>query len=319
MKKLLISLFIIFLSIDSLFAIWNLEKEKEEVESFTSLILWFITPSLILKVFFAIFIVIFTIILSKFVKLRLMSYLERIFISQEWWTREEIIGVIARSINITILLVWTTITLSILWIDLGIFIGWIWFWIWFTLKSFLTNFISWVTMVTQGDYHIWDVVNVWWKTWKIRKINTLFTSIEQFDWLIFNVPNIIFMEEIVTNYHTNDKRRVDVFVWVDYKTDIVKAKSLMLEVIESFPFVLKAPTAKIFVEEFWDNSIKISLRFWINSRDKYFQIKSNVTETINHVFRENWIKIPFPQIEYTIKDGRDDILSNFKKDDMSIN
>lgn len=151
-------------------------------------------------------------------------------------------------------------------------------------------------MVTQGQYHIGDLVQVQSKTGKITQINSLFTAIEQFDGVVFYIPNVIFMEEVVSNYKTNDKRRVEIDVGVDYATDIVQAKKVMLQVLDNFPNILKAPASDIFVENFAESSIHLSLRFWITSEDNYFETKSNVTETINLAFRQANITIPFPQI-----------------------
>jgi small conductance mechanosensitive channel len=190
-----------------------------------------------------------------------------------------------------------SITLGILWVDMGIFMGWLWFWIGFTLKIFLSNFIAGIMMVTQGSYHNGDIIDIGGKVWKICRINALFSEVEQFDGVIFYIPNIKFLEENVSNFHTNDKRRVEVDVWVDYDTDITKAKKIMLQVVWQFPHVLQAPASDIFVTELWDNGINLSLRFWVDSKTgNFFQTKSNVTETINLAFKQAGIVIPFPQV-----------------------
>ena len=81
----------------------------------------------------------------------------------------------------------------------------------------------------------------------------------------------------------------------------------MLQVVSNFPNVLKAPESHVFVEEFANSSINLSLRFWINSKDKYFETKSNVTETINLAFKQSGITIPFPQV--TISNRADTLKS----------
>jgi small-conductance mechanosensitive channel len=60
----------------------------------------------------------------------------------------------------------------------------------------------------------------------------------------------------------------------------------MLRVLDNFPNVLQAPNSNVFVDEFDESSINLILRFWINSDDKYFEVKSNVTETINMAFKK---------------------------------
>ena len=93
-----------------------------------------------------------------------------------------------------------------------------------------------------------------------------------------------------------------------YETDLLKAKEVMLRVLDNFPNILQAPNAKIYVDNFSDSSIDLSLRFWINSSDKYFEIKSNVTETINMAFKKYGIIIPFPQVTLSNRDNFKTIL-----------
>jgi len=165
--------------------------------------------------------------------------------------------------------------------------------------------LSWILMVTQWHYHNWDLIKVWDQMGRIKTINALFTTVQQFDGIIYFVPNVTFMEESVSNYTANDKRRIEVKVWVDYSTDIVKAKEVLLKVIDNFPNILKAPQPKVLVNEFWDSSINMAVRFWISSDDNYFTIKSNVTETINLAFKKYWIIIPFPQVTLSDREGRE--------------
>jgi len=298
MKKIKIFIFFCFVQlllfsprVSAIVSWWDVEKSNENVSIITS----FFSKDLLINLVFAVIVIFWTFLLSKILTSKLTSYLEKTA-EWDWSSKEELIWVLTRTVNISVLTIWFLITLWILWIDTWILMWWIWFWLWFALKIFLTNFIAWILMVTQWYYHNWDLIKIWEQTWRIKNINALFTAIQQFDWIIFYVPNIKFMEENVSNFTTNDKRRVEVNVWVDYDTDLLKAKKIMLQVLDNFPNILQAPDANIFVNEFSDNSINLSLRFWINSTDKYFETKSNVTETINLAFKKYWIVIPFPQV-----------------------
>jgi len=273
MKFLYILLFF-FLWTTSLYAV-DANAELEQTQSFITLILGIFSTEMLLKIVFAIVVIFFTIILSKFIQSKLFGYLEAANIWDEW-SKEEIIGVISRTINIIVLITWFSITLWVLGVDLGIFMGWIWFGIWFTLRTFLTNFISGIIIVSQWSYHIWDLIEVWGKMWRITKINALFTEIEEFDGVIFNIPNVRFFEENVRNFHTNDKRRIDVEVVVAYDTDIVQAKKILMQVISNFPNILQAPAADIIVDNLWERWIVLKLRFWINSAENYITLRSNI-------------------------------------------
>jgi small-conductance mechanosensitive channel len=60
----------------------------------------------------------------------------------------------------------------------------------------------------------------------------------------------------------------------------------MLQIIDQFPNTLKAPYPSIYVDKLDNNSINLILRFWIDSKDDYYEMKSNVTETVNLAFKK---------------------------------
>ena len=261
----------------------------------TQMFSWDFIVNMIINIALVIVVIILTFIASKFIQSKLFSYLESANIGDES-SKEEIIGVISRTMNIFVLITGFSISLWILWVDLWIFMGGIWFGIWFTLRTFLTNFISWIIIVSQGSYHIWDLIEVWAQRWKITKINALFTEIEELDGTIFNIPNVRFFEENVRNFHTNDKRRIDVMVTVGYDTDILQAKKVLQKVISNFPMVLQAPSSDVLIDELWDRWVMLKLRFWVSSKENFITLKSNVTETVNLAFKQTDIHIPYPQI-----------------------
>jgi small conductance mechanosensitive channel len=116
---------------------------------------------------------------------------------------------------------------------------------------------------------------------------------------VFYIPNITFIEEKVTNYHTNDKRRVEVEVLIDYKSDVHKAKQTAQMVLDQFPNILKAPGSDIIVDSLSDNGILLRARYWTPVTDDYFHTRSNVTETLNLALRQQNIEIAYPHLTVT--------------------
>jgi len=292
MKKIVYLLLLLSLSFNKTYAVvwW---KEVEKTGENANFILSFFSVEMFINLAFAIVVIIATFALTKIVDAKINRFIEG---SWDWENREELAWVLTRTSHISILAIWFSITLGILWVDMWIFMWGLWFWLWFTLKIFLSNFIAWIIMVTNWTYHNWDLIEIDWRTWNIKKINALFTEVEQFDWIVFFVPNVKFLENNVQNFHRNSKRRVEIEVWVDYDTDILKAKKVMLQVLKNFPNILQAPYPDIFITKFDSSSINLSLKFWIDSKWEYFNTKSNVSETINLAFKQAGITIPFPQI-----------------------
>lgn len=268
----------------------------ESTNNFIGWIQWFFSTDFILSMIFWIIVVVLTFILSKVVRDKLSLSLEKSLWENEW--KDEIVWVIIRTVNVIILITGFSVTLSVIWVDLWIFMWWIWFGIGFTLRTFLTNFIAWVIMVTQWVYHSWDLIKIWEDLWKIKRINSLFTTAKNFDWVEFYIPNIKFLEENVKNFSANDKRRVTIEFFVDYDNDLVKIKRIINKVLENFPNILKAPESKTLVEKLDNNGTLLKVFFWISSKEKYLEVKSNITETINLAFRKEWVNIALPKIEY---------------------
>jgi small conductance mechanosensitive channel len=246
------------------------------------------------KVFLALVVIIWTIIITKIVRVKLNHILAKQSDWEDW--KEEVFWMITRTVNTIILISGFSLALWILGVDLGLFMWWIWFWIWFTLKTFLTNFVWGIIMVMNGEYTSGMLIEIWWKKWRIVKVNALMTELEQFDWVRFLVPNIKFLEEYVSNFDSNDKRRVEVYVTLDYKTDILKAKMIATKVMNSLPGILQAPEASVIITDLWDNWIRLRVQAWISSKDNYFKVRSNIAETLNLAFRKAEIKIAYPQI-----------------------
>lgn len=295
MNYILSTFALFFLGFNKTFAVQSWTNEVEQTQDFLSTLTSFFSTELLLKIIFTVIVVILTLVISKFIKNKLFWYLERANIGDEG-SKEEIIGVISRTVNIIVLITGFSIALGVLGVDLGIFMWGIWFGIWFTLRTFLTNFISGIIIVSQWSYHIGDLIEVDTKMWKIVKINALFTAIEEFDGVTFNIPNVRFFEENVRNYHTNDKRRINIEIIVDYSTDIVTAKKVLRKVLTNFPMILSAPEPDILIDELWDKGITLKLRFWIHSKENFIELKSNITETINLAFQQTGVHIPYPQM-----------------------
>lgn len=277
------------------YAVNSWTQEAEQTHSFIQSLLWMFSTETLLNIFFAVIVVFITLVLLKLTKSKLVGYLENANIWDEG-SKEEIVGVISRTVNIIVLITGFSVALWVLGVDLGIFMGWIGFGIWFTLRTFLTNFISGIIVVSQGDYHIGDLIEINGKMGRITKINALFTSVQELNGVIFNIPNVRFFEENVSNYHANDKRRVDVEVVVDYGTDITKAKQVLQKVVSNFPNILQAPEPDILVENLGERWVGLKLRFWMHSWDNFITMKSNITETVNLAFKQTDILIPYPQI-----------------------
>lgn len=298
MKKLYFFILITLTSIHSnAFAATNAlvnQSEAEQASEFVTTLRNVFSTRVLLKIIFTILTIVITFAVAKIVRTRLLGYLEKRYTGDS-----EIISVITRTVNIAIYITGFSAALGILGLDLGIFMWGIWFGIWFTLKTFLVNFIAGIIMVSQRTYHAGDLVRINGQMWEIRKISALFTSIEQFNGVTFTVPNINFLENNVENFNTNDKRRIEIEVMINFKEDVTNAKKVILTMLSRFPGILQAPEPDVLVEKLWGDQswVLLIVRSWIGSDDDYVHLKSHITETVNLALKKSNVSLAHPMLE----------------------
>ncbi len=65
--------------------------------------------------------------------------------------------------------------------------------------------------------------------------------------------------------------------------------------------ILKYPPPFIIFKEFASRSIEMSIRFWVAEYSTGITVKSDLIVTIDKLFKENNIVIPFPQQDVYVK------------------
>ena len=82
---------------------------------------------------------------------------------------------------------------------------------------------------------------------------------------------------------------------VAYGTDMDKAMAIVREVAQEHPLVLTDPEAIITFDEFGDNSMMISLRFYLEQLEQRLIVSSDMRSEINRRFNAAGIVVAFPQ------------------------
>jgi len=138
---------------------------------------------------------------------------------------------------------------------------------------------------------------------KVEAVTIGFTRLKTFDGKTLFVPNRMLLTTIINNFHFTPTRRVRVKVSIGYKDDLLKAKKVLKEIMESHPNVQKKPSPAVYVMELGDNGISLSGRCWVENL-KYLRVLSDVTEKIKLRFDEEGISIPFPQMDVHVEGGK---------------
>lgn len=207
---------------------------------------------------------------------------------------EEILVLVGRATYAAILGVGLTIGLKVGGIDLTVIIAAVGFGIGFALQDIIMNFIAGVILLATRQFAIGDFIEVNGTFGQVKEIQSRATILHALDGTKVIVPNSELFTNQVISYTTNPFRRIEVPVGVEYRTDLKKATNVMLAVLHAHDSVVKEPAPAVILDEFSDSSINFKVRFWVQSKDQWIQIKSDMIQLLKAALDEAGINIPFP-------------------------
>ncbi len=162
------------------------------------------------------------------------------------------------------------------------------------LQGSLSNFASGVLIILFRPYKVGDYIEGAGVTGSVEDMQILTTVLTTGDNKRVIVPNSQIMGSIITNYSSNDRRRIDLVVGVSYDDDIDKVRDELKALVAADDRILDDPACLIAVSELADSSVNFVLRPWVKTSD-YSAVKFSLTEAIKKRFDEVGISFPFPQ------------------------
>ncbi len=162
------------------------------------------------------------------------------------------------------------------------------------LQGSLSNFASGVLIVLFRPYKVGDFIEAAGVAGSVEDVQILTTVLTTGDNKRVILPNSQIMGSIITNYSSNDQRRIDLVIGVSYDDDIDKVRNELKALVAADDRILDDPACLIAVSELADSSVNFILRPWVKTSD-YSAVKFSLTEAIKKRFDEVGISFPFPQ------------------------
>lgn len=181
----------------------------------------------------------------------------------------------------------------------------------FGLQNITNNFISGLIILFEQPIKVGDRIEVGDISGDVIVISARSTTIVTNDNISVIVPNSQFIDSQVINWSHNDRNiRFNFPIGVSYKEDPEKIKSILLEVAERNPGVLKSPKPDVLFDEFADSSLNFILRVWSSDYiNKPKVLKSELYYDIFKRFSEEGVEIPFPQRDIHVITGGEKLKS----------
>ena len=162
------------------------------------------------------------------------------------------------------------------------------------LQGSLSNFAAGVLIVIFRPYKVGDFIEGAGIAGVVEQVQILTTILKTGDNKRIIVPNSQIMSSIITNYSSNDTRRIDMVVGVSYSDDLDKVRATIESLVAADDRILDDPACTIAVSELADSSVNFVVRPWVKTAD-YWAVKFDLTEAIKKRFDQENISIPFPQ------------------------
>ena len=166
----------------------------------------------------------------------------------------------------------------------------------FALQDVFKDLISGIIILFEGNVSVGDILEVDGLVGTVKEIKLRTSLIRTRDGIFIVVPNSRIVNEKVINWSTNTKiTRFNVTVGVAYGSDVELVKILLLQSAGEHELISKRPAPMVAFEDFGDSALVFEIYFWTVHTWEIKIIKSDLRFTIDKLFRENNIQIPFPQ------------------------
>lgn len=170
----------------------------------------------------------------------------------------------------------------------------------FALQESISSIFSGMMLAINQPFELGDYVDIGSTSGTVRAMDIMSVTLTTPDNRKITMSNKIVWSQVITNYSSMDKRRLDMNAGVAYGTDLNKAKQVIKDVIDSYPEVLKDPAPVIEVSELADSEITFIVRPWVAPSD-YWPVKWRFQKDICEALERAGIEIPYNKLDVYVK------------------
>ncbi len=172
----------------------------------------------------------------------------------------------------------------------------------FGLQNIVSNFVSGLILLVERPFKVGDWVVTGTTEGLVKRISVRATEIETFRRQSIIVPNSELINASVGNWtHRNRLGRSEIPISASYDADPRQVMSILLEIANSNPQILKNPAPVVEFLRFGDSSLDFELRFFLPDLFDALPVRNEVRVAIFERFKAEGIEIPFPHRSLTVR------------------
>ena len=176
-------------------------------------------------------------------------------------------------------------------------------------QELAANIISGLTLGVKKPFRRGDLVRINNYFGEIIQLDLRTTEIKGRNGEIITMPNKEMLHGTLVNYSSSGILRKKLEVGVSYNEDLERVSQIIKDALSSLKFIRQDKGVQVYIAEFSDYAIKLSVRFWYNfphSEIDYRESEHMAFLAIKKAFDRHSIAIPFPiqTLDFGIHGGK---------------
>ena len=163
------------------------------------------------------------------------------------------------------------------------------------LSGNLQNLAGGIVILLFRPYKVGDYVEALGTGGVVNAIQIFHTIILTPDNKKIYLPNGAMSSGNITNFSSEETRRIDFNVGVEYGEDSERVRHVLLELFAAEERILQEPAPVVFLKDLGASSVNFTARVWVRTPD-YWDVFFAVSERIYCEFNKRGISFPFQTI-----------------------
>ena len=177
----------------------------------------------------------------------------------------------------------------------------------FAFKETLGNICGGLIILTFKPFRVGHMIEYKNYIGEVKSIEIFYTRIKTPQNELVIIPNGMITSNELRNMTKEKVRRLDLKIGVSYKSDILKVKKVLREIIDEEikgqdKLILRSPEPTIGVLALAESAMIFCVYVYTKS-ENYFNLQLRMNERIKIEFDKNNIEIPYPQVDVHISKG----------------
>lgn len=147
------------------------------------------------------------------------------------------------------------------------------------MKDNLSNFAGGIMILLNKPFKLKDRILVQGMDGVVTEIGILYTILLTADGRTIYIPNGPLSTGSITNYSTQENRRVDISLNINYGNNADELKAILTEVVNQNTMVLKTPAPFVGITNINNGNFDIVIRVWVLN-ENYGNVSVGLNEAI---------------------------------------